>query len=202
MKSTGEPPLALKMKATDTDNPAVLDSKRRTYAMLGEFTNVDSLLAACRAVRKAGYTRWDAHSPFPIHGIDSAMGTRQTILPWLVLGAGLGGALLGIALPWYTNAVEYPYYISGKPLMSTPAFVPVIFELAVLFSALTAVFGMILLNGMPMLYNPLLSSERFRRVTSDRFFVVIGADDRLYDAQATETLLRSLGAVHVETVED
>ena len=190
------------MMATKAHNPAVPDSKPRTYAMLGEFTSVDALLAACRSVRKAGYTRWDAHSPFPIHGIDSAMGTKQTILPWLVLGAGLGGLLVGIVLPWDTNAVEYPYYISGKPLMSTPAFVPVIFELAVLFSALTAVFGMILLNGMPMLYNPLMNSERFRRVTSDRFFIVISADDEQYDAQATEALLRSLGSVHVETVED
>jgi hypothetical protein len=169
---------------------------------LAEFENVNSVVSAAEAVRDAGYYRWDVHSPFPIHGIDEAIGIRPTILPWLVLGGGLLGLAGGLAMQWFTNSYDYPVIISGKPFFSLPAFVPVIFEMAVLCSALTAIFGMLLLNRLPMLYNPLFRSERFRRVTSDRFFVVIDASDPQFDEARTADLLRSLGAVVVERFED
>ena len=169
---------------------------------LAEFENVNSVVSAAEAVRDAGYCRWDVHSPFPIHGIDEAIGIRPTILPWLVLAGGLVGLAGGLAIQWFTNAHDYKFISSGKPFFSLPAFVPVIFELAVLCSALTAIFGMLLLNRLPMLYNPLLKSERFRRVTADRFFVVIDATDPLFDETRTADLLRSLGAVAVERFED
>jgi hypothetical protein len=169
---------------------------------LAEFVDVDSVMSAAEVVRDAGYTRWDVHSPFPVHGMDEAMGIRTTILPWLVLGgglAGLGGALL---MQWWMNAYDYGYLVSGKPLFSLPAFIPIMFEATVLIASLTAVFGMLFLNKLPMLYNPLFKSDRFRRVTNDRFFVVIDATDPKFDEIETENLLRSTNPVAIEQVED
>jgi hypothetical protein len=170
--------------------------------VMGEFADVDSVVRAARRVRDAGFTRWDVHSPFPIHGIDAAMGIRPTVLPWLVLGGGAAGLTTGLLLQWYTNAVDYPFLVSGKPFFSLPAFVPVIFELAVLLAALTAVFGMLGLNKLPMLYNPLFKSERFRRVTNDRFFIVIDAADPKFQEPGTSEMLRSMGSIEVEKIED
>ena len=126
--------------------------------LLGEFTDVTTVVSAARKVRAAGYKIWDVHSPFPIHGIDAVMGVRPTILPWLVLGGGLTGLVSGLLLQWYTNAFDYQFLISGKPIFSLPANIPVIFECTVLFSALTAVFGMLGLNRLPMHYNPLFKN--------------------------------------------
>ena len=169
---------------------------------LAEFDSVEGILAAAEKVRDAGYRRWDTHTPFPVHGMDDAMGIRPTILPWLVLIGGVSGLLAGLVLQWYTMAWDYPMFISGKPLFSLPAFIPVIFECTIAGAAFTAVFGMLILNKLPMLYNPLFKSERFRRVTSDRFFVVIDATDRNFDEAETLKLLQSLNPVAVERFED
>jgi hypothetical protein len=170
--------------------------------LLAEFEDVDGVIAAAMRVRDAGFRLWDVHTPFPVHGMDHAMGIRSTVLPWLVLGGGLAGLVSGIALQWYTNGFDYPFLISGKPLLSGPTWVPVIFELTILFASLTAVFGMLLLNRLPRLYNPLFKSQRFRRATNDRFFVVIDAADPKFDGERTEQMLRDLGASAVEWVED
>jgi hypothetical protein len=169
---------------------------------LAEFDSVDAILAAAEKVRDAGYRRWDVHTPFPIHGMDDAMGIHPTILPWLVLIGGLSGMLGGLALQVYTNAIDYPFLISGKPLVSLPAFIPVIFECTIAGAAFTAVFGMLALNKLPMLYNPLFKSERFRRVTNDRFFVVVDATDPNFEEGETLKLLESLNPVAVERFED
>jgi hypothetical protein len=187
---------------TQAENAAATPQAPVVVGVMGEFAEVDSVVRAARRIRAAGFTHWDVHSPFPIHGIDAAMGTKPTILPWLVLGGGLAGLVTGLGLQWFTNAFDFKFMVSGKPYMSLPAFIPVVFELAVLFAALTAVFGMFLLNLLPMLYNPLLKSERFRRVTSDRFFIVIDAADPKFDAVKVADLMRELGATAVEKVED
>ena len=126
---------------------SILDAGPRLTGLLAEFDG------CCRRrdgraenVRAAGYKVWDVHSPFPIHGIDAVIGIRPTILPWLVLCGGLTGLCTGFALQWYCNAYDYPFLISGKPILSLPANIPIIFECTVLFSALTAVFGMFGLN--------------------------------------------------------
>jgi len=191
----------------DTDDPellggAAVEEKVELVGLLAEYQNVDQILRAARAVRRAGFTRWDVHSPFPIHGIDYAMGIRPTVLPWLVLAGGLTGLATAIALQWYCNAYDYKFLISGKPVWSFPANVPIMFELTVLFSALTAVFGMLGLNHLPQLYNPLFKIARFRRVTDDRFFVVIDASDPKFNEQETTALLQGAGAAAVERVED
>ncbi|MDB5358663.1 MAG: hypothetical protein JWN24_5116 [Phycisphaerales bacterium] len=170
--------------------------------LLAEFKDVNAIMKAAHGVRNAGFVRWDVYSPFPIHGIDAVMGIKPTVLPWLVLGGGLTGLIGGLTLQWFVNAYDYQFMISGKPYWSLPANIPVIFECTVLFSALTAVFGMFMLNRLPMHYNPLFKSERFRRATDDRFFIAIDAQDAKFDEHDTAALLESLGATAVETVED
>jgi hypothetical protein len=186
----------------ETDH-AEMESDREVLAgYLAEFETVDAILDAAEKVRDAGYRRWDVHTPFPIHGMDDAMGLRPTLLPWLVLGGGLTGLLGALALEYFTMAVDYKFFISGKPLFSLPAFIPVMFECTILGAAFTAGLGMLVLNKLPMLYNPLFKSERFRRATSDRFFIAIDATDPTFDERDTLTLLQSLKPTAVERFED
>lgn len=176
---------------TDPAEPSVA-------GLLAEFSGPDALRAAASGVRDGGYRRWDAHSPFPIHGMERAMGIRPTILPWLVLGAGIGGAAVALLLQWWTNAVDYPYWISGKPLFSLPANIPVMFELIVLFSAFAAIGGVLVLNLLPQYWHPAFSAKRFARATSDGFFLSIDASDPKFEPALTRRLLESLGATAVE----
>jgi len=191
---------------TDATNDA------KPFGLLAEFDSVDKLMKAANGVRYAGYTRWDCYTPFPVHGLNQAMGMRHTRLPLLVLAGGITGCVAGIGLQLYTMATTfeglptfaqgYKFIISGKPYASGPAYIPVTFELTILLAALTAFGAMLLMNGLPRLYNPLQKSERFRRVTNDRFFVGISARDPLYDADQTRALLESLGATTVEEIEE
>ena len=174
----------------------------RTYGLLAQFGTTRDILHACEAVRDAGFTRWDAHTPFPVHGLDAAMGIRQTPIPWVVFGIGLTGAGLALLLQWWTSAVDYPLIISGKPLFSWQAFIPIIFEVMVLFSALGCLFGLLGFCKLPRYYHPLFRSERFERATDDQFFISIEAADPRYDEDATRALLEKAGATHVELVED
>jgi hypothetical protein len=171
------------------------------YGILAEFATPADLYHACERVRDAGFTRWDAHSPFPIHGLDGAMGLRRSPLPWIVLGMGLLGAALGFALQWWVHASAYPLVISGKPYFAWPAYVPITFEVAVLFGSLGAVFGMLGLNRLPMHHHPLFRSRVFERASDDAFFISIESWDRRFDLSATRTLLESLGARSVEVLE-
>ena len=186
----------------ETDHAEMESEQEMLAGYLAEFATVDGILDAAEKVRDAGYRRWDVHTPFPIHGMDDAMGLRPTILPWLVMMGGVSGLLGGLVLQYFTMAVDYPFFISGKPLFSLPAFIPVIFECTIAGAAFTAVFGMLVLNKLPMLYNPLFKSERFRRATSDRFFVVIDATDPLFAEKQTLALLEGLKPVAIERFED
>jgi len=170
--------------------------------LMAEFRDVDSVMNAARHIRDQGFQRWDVHTPFPVHGMDAAMGIKTTILPWLVLGAGLTGGATGFGLAVFCNYLDYAFLISGKPFISLPAWIPIMFELTVLFAALTAVFGMIGLNNLPRLYNPLFKSRAFKRVTNDRFFVVIEASDPKFDEHKTQMMLNALDAASIERVED
>jgi hypothetical protein len=170
------------------------------YGYLVAFDSVEQLLQAAARVRDAGYTRWDAHTPFVVHGLDAAMGIRPTILPYLVFAGGLTGTTCGILLQWFTNAHDYPFLISGKPIFSLPANIPVAFEMTILFAALTALVGMLALNLLPQLAHPLHASRGFKRATNDRFFISIEARDPIFDPVATRELLESLGGSAVEEV--
>lgn len=171
------------------------------YGILAEFATPADLYHACERVRDAGFTRWDAHTPFPVHGLESAMGLRRSPLPWIVLVLGLAGAGLGFLLQWWVHTDAYPLVISGKPFNAWPAFIPITFEVAILFAALGAVFGMLGLNRLPMHHHPLFRSTVFERVTDDAFFISIESWDPRFDPAATRKLLESLGARGVELLE-
>jgi len=177
-------------------------SEPEMYGLMAEFHDVNTLCAAASKVREAGYRHWDCHTPFPVHGLDDHMGIKFTKLPWIVLCMGLLGLGSAILMQWWMNAYDYPYDISGKPVWSIPANVPVMFELTVLFSAFTAFFAMWIMNGLPKWYNPLLRKERFARATDDRFFISIEAKDGLYNQADTTAFLQGLGADHIESVEE
>jgi hypothetical protein len=168
------------------------------FGALAEFAGPEALYRACAAVRDAGYTRWDAHAPYPVHGLERAMGLPASRLPWIVLATALGGAVAGISLQGWVSTVGAPLVVSGKPLFSWPAFVPITFELAVLGGALGAVFGLLALAKLPTLYHPLFGSDAFERAADDGFFISIESWDPKYDATATVELLRRLGATRVE----
>ncbi|NBC10762.1 MAG: DUF3341 domain-containing protein [Planctomycetes bacterium] len=187
------------------------DAAPQAYGLLAEFDNVDALLHAARGVRRAGYGMWDCFTPFPVHGLNRVMGLRPTLLPYIVLACGIAGAVIGIAGQFYVHATEfdglpsfvqgYKIIFSGKPYASGPAFIPVTFEMTILLAAFGSFVGMLLLNGLPRLYHPAFRSERFRRVTNDRFFIAIEADDPLYDCDQARRLLEELGATHVEQLQ-
>jgi len=165
------------------------------WGLLAEFPDVPTILRAARGVRDAGFSCWDAHTPFPVHGLNEAMGLAPTRLPWAVFGAGLTGAAGAVLLQWWTNAVDYPYDISGKPFWSLPAHIPVAFEGAILLAAITAFLGML------AWFHPAFRSPRFARATDDRFFITVESGDPRFDPDATRALLLSLGATSVEQLE-
>jgi hypothetical protein len=173
-----------------------------TWGLLAEFPTTRALYRACESVRDAGYVRFDAHTPFPVHGLDRAMGMKRSILPWIILVLGLGGAAVGFALQWWVHAKAYPLVISGKPYFSWPAYIPITFELGVLGGALAAVFGMLGLNQLPRHHHPIFESARFARASDDRFFISIEAADPRFDAVASRRLLEEAGATAVELIEE
>jgi hypothetical protein len=172
------------------------------YGLLARFENVDDFVSAAKRVREAGYRDWDAHSPFPVHGMDDAMGIRGTRLPWIVLVGGATGLALALLMQWFMNVRDYPYIISGKPIFSLPANIPVTFELTVLLASIATVFGMLILNRLPLWAHPLLRHDGFRRATADRFYIVIEARDPRFEAGATRDFLASLDGAAVEAVEE
>ncbi|HPF15685.1 MAG: DUF3341 domain-containing protein [Planctomycetes bacterium] len=163
--------------------------------VLALFDDVDSLLDACRRMRDAGYTRWEAHAPFPVHGLDKAAGIKPTVLPWIVLVCGLTGTGCAMLMQWWMNAHDYKYLISGKPFFSVPANVPVAFEMTILFASFAAFFGMLALNRFPRWSNPLFRMPEFRRVTADRFAIVVDPADPKFHAGAA--FLGEIGAKQV-----
>jgi mono/diheme cytochrome c family protein len=178
----------------DSSQPAPL------HGLLAEYTSPQQILEAATRVREAGFKQWDTFTPFPVHGIEGAMGIKPTILPVLVFCAGLTGSIIGLTLQWWTNAVDYPWIVSGKPFWSLPANIPVIFELTVLLSAATALVGMLMLNNLPHPSHPLDLKQRFARATDDRFFLLIQASDPKFDEQATRKLLDETAPVLVDEV--
>jgi len=172
------------------------------YGLLTEFDSAVLLMKAVIKVRDEGFQKWDVHTPFPVHGMDDAMGIRGTRLPFLVLASGATGLGLATLMQWWMNAVDYPFVISGKPLFGIPANVPIMFELTVLLSAFACFFGMWILNGLPRWYHPLFTNRRFRRATQDRYFIVIEAKDPKFNRERTREFLATLGGAVVEEVNE
>ena len=191
---------------------AAADPREPLWGYMAEFDSPAAITEAATRVRDAGFRWWDTHTPCPVHGLDRAMGIKPTILPILVFFGGLSGLIAGIVLQWFTNSTSfdlwaiisvrgYDFPISGKPPWSWPAFVPVIFELTILLSALGCVGWLLLLCGLPQLYHPTLKHPKFARATDDRFFVVIEARDPRFSPTRTREFLESLEPLSVESLE-
>jgi hypothetical protein len=170
------------------------------YGVVGEFADPTALVAAAQRARLAGYTRFEAYAPFPIEELPEAIGHHRTRLPLIVFLGGLLGGLGGYFLQYYFSVLEYPLNIGGRPLHSWPAFIPVTFECTILGAALSAVLGMLALNGLPMPYHPLFHIPRFARASRDLFFLSIQARDPMFDVATVTQFLRDLGGANVEEV--
>jgi hypothetical protein len=181
-----------------------MESKQHplTYGLLAEFHDQHSLVDAAHRAHTAGYKKMDAYSPLPIEELHHAMGLPETKLPALVLTGGIIGGLSGFMLEVWVSMMAYPVNIGGKPLFSWPMFIPVTFECTILGAALTCVFGMLALNGLPQPYHPVFNVPRFALASRDRFFLLIEAIDEKFDLADTRAFLNSLGAKEVSLVED
>ena len=162
------------------------------HGLMAEFENPTDLIQAVRSARAAGYTKMDAYSPFPVEGLAEALGFHRNRVPLLVLIGGLIGCFGGFYLQYWCMAVSYPINVGGRPLNSWPLFIPVTFELTVLIAALTAVLGMLALNGLPMPYHPVFNVPRFALASRDRFFLCVEALDPKFNREATWQFLSDL----------
>ena len=178
----------------------IKQKEKKELGVLAEYSTTHGIFHACEQVRDAGFKRFDSYTPFPVHNLDKAMGLGPSYLPWLVLCAGITGASLAMLFMVWTAAYDYPLNIGGKPLFSIPAFIPVTFEVTILFSGLTSVFGMFLLNRMPTYNHPLFAIEKFAQVTDDKFFIMIESSDAKYDSVRVSDFLRSTGALSTTVV--
>jgi hypothetical protein len=169
-----------------------------TYGILAEFNSAQELVDASRKAYAEGYRKIDAYSPFPIEALEEALGIPHTILPWVVFFGGLLGGMAGYGLEYWSQVIEYPLIIGGKPFHSWPNFIPVWFETTVLGASISAVVGMLALNGLPQPYHPVFNIESFReRAQNDKFFLCIEARDPRYKPEEIKKFLSGLNPVGV-----
>lgn len=166
--------------------------EKNLYGLLVEFDSATDLVDAAEKVRDAGYTNTDAFSPFPIHSIDEALGIKRSILPYLCFSGGILGLASGIALQYFVHVIDYPIIVGGRPHMSLPAMIPPAYELTILFTAFTAVFGMLFLNGLPRPYHPVFNIPRFGLASREKFFLLIESSDEVFDYEKTRNFLEGL----------
>jgi hypothetical protein len=176
--------------------------QKRPVVYLAEFDTPDGIIHAAEKVRDAGYEKWDVHTPYPVHGMDQAMGLTDSRLGWVVLVCGLTGLLAAVTMIQWMNGYDYPLIIGGKPPDSIPSMVPIMFELTILLASFGAVFGMLGLNELPRHHHPVFYSDRFESFSHDKFFISIEVEDKKFDASKTRELLESAHPSHVELVEE
>ncbi|MGH7296886.1 MAG: DUF3341 domain-containing protein [Polyangiaceae bacterium] len=180
-------------------------TRRTPSVILAEFATSHAVLHAAEKVHGAGYVRWDTHTPFPVHGMDKAMGLRDSRLGWIVIAFALVGLTGAFTMMHWMNGIDYPTIVGDKPAGAPgtlPSMVPIMFELTILLSAFGAVLGMFGLNKLPRHHHPVFASDRFRLASDDRFFISIEADDPKFDVDKTQALLRDAHAHHVELIEE
>lgn len=173
----------------------------RVYGVIAEYDDPERLVAATRAAHEAGYTKLDAYSPFPVHGLTDALGLGKTGVPPLVLAGGLFGAAAGFGLQYFVAVLDYPLDIGGRADLSWPAFIPITFELAILCAGFAAAIGMVVLNGLPRPHHPVFNAAGFDRATRDGFFLCIEAEDPKFGVEFVHAFLETTDAKSVSTVE-
>lgn len=172
-------------------------TKPGPFGVIAEYDSPETLIQAANTALDQGYTRMDAFTPFPVHGLPEAIGFREAKVPWIIFVMGVFGGLGGLGLQWWVSTQAYALNIGGKPLFSWPSFIPPAFETTILFAAFGAVFGMIALNRLPQPHHPVFDAPNFDRASQDRFFLLIEAKDARYDAADTKATLEQSGALKV-----
>lgn len=170
------------------------------YGLMAEFDDTAHLLTATRRAREEGYRSMEAYTPFPVAGLSEIVGVRGRRLPFIVLAGGIIGGGGGLFLQWYSAVIDYPWNVGGRPFASWPNFIPIAFETTILLAAVSAVLGMLWLNGLPEPYHPVFNVPQFEVASNDRFFLVIEATDPRFDQQQTREFLLGLGATSVAEV--
>jgi hypothetical protein len=171
-------------------------ARKKLTGVAGIWHDDEALLKAAAQVRDSGYKKFDAITPFPVHGMEEAVGIRRSWIPWVTFAMGATGLLSGLALTYWTSAVSWPINVGGKPFFSGPAFVPIMFELTILFAALSSVATLIIVCGLPKIDPPIIDPD----LTSHKFALFIPDTEANYDVARAEQLLRSLGAVEVKRI--
>src|SRR5215204_5613456 len=178
-----------------------METKPPLYGLMAEFDNPTDVVEAARATYDAGYRRINGYSPYPIEELSEAIGFHRTRLPLIVLIGGIIGGLIGYGLQYYVAVIDYPLNVGGRPLHSWPSFIPITFEMTILFAAFSAVFGMLALNKLPQPYHPVFNAPNFRLATRDHFFLVIEANDARFRHDEVVEFMKGLGANDVTDVE-
>jgi hypothetical protein len=176
------------------------DNRFGLYGLMAEFETPEALLAATLEAHRRGYRKMDAYTPFPVEGLASALGSKRTWMSNLIGLGGLAGACGGFFLVWWITVIAYPVNVAGRPMNSWPAYIPITFECTVLIASLTAVFGMLALNGFPEPYHPVFNVPRFQLASVDRFFLCIEAHDPVFNLNETKEFLEGFGAHEVSEV--
>ena len=172
----------------------------KSFALVAHYGSPAALYHACEQLRDAGYKKIDAHTPFPVHGLEKALGVGPSRVPWIVLVCGIIGFGLAVLMQWWMSAVDYPMIIAGKPFFAWQAYVPITFELTILLSAFGAFFGMWGLNALPRFYHPVFKHPSFYRASDDLFFLAVETGDPKYNPQTTRKLLEQTGAREIVEV--
>lgn len=175
---------------------------KKTYGLIAAFDSTPALYHACEQVRDAGFRRWDAITPFPIHGLDVAMGIRRSKVPRISICGGILGFTTGMTFIWWANAFQYPLIVGGKPYFSPMFAFPISYELTILFTAFATIIGMFLMNRMPMHYHPVQKAPQLTRLLDDRFHIVIEASDPKYNPAQTREFLAKIGGTDIAELED
>ena len=173
----------------------------QTYGLIASFEKTPDVYHAAELVRDAGYRNWDVITPFPVHGLDKAMGLKRSIVPRISLVGGLTGFATGMSMIWWTGGYDYKLVVGGKPYFSPMFAFPVSYELTILFTAFATIIGMFIVNGLPMHYHPVLKYDHIRRGMDDTFFIVIEARDPRYNAANTRALLEKAGGKNISEIE-
>lgn len=173
----------------------------QTYGLIATFERAPDLYHAAEKVRDAGYRHWDCITPFPVHGLDRAMGLRRSIVPRISLAGGITGFCTGMSLIYFADAYANRLVVGGKPFFSPMFAFPVSYELTILFTAFATIIGMFVLNGLPMHYHPVLKYDNIVRGMDDTFFIVIEARDPRFNLANTKALLEKAGGTNIQELQ-